>query len=150
MLPMLPNGLSDPYFYDIEESGMDAHEANRKQQRELGLLLIGAMLADKTLIPKVTVELDPHDAGDEQICTLLTAIKDGRGSDVWKGLARLGVERKDATSSVDAILAALKTATAKRAAIRMAAVMRLSAMTSDPGEWLRDTKEQIKEIEAKL
>jgi len=132
---------------------MDAKEMEsaRQEERELWLLVIGALLAgSKPVAAEVESRLDTSDAPCEKLVGLLASVKNGDREHAWKWLELLGVQKLEKRTCMQGIIAELKQRIAKRAVVRTAKSLQMSSLLDDPAAWLEYVESQLKLVRGKL
>ena len=129
----------------------DEERARRKNERELWLLLIGAMLTNKSFKSEVLAQLSAGDCPHEDLGGFFGGIQNEDAEQAWSWAKRLGAERVDEKTTIPkATLTALKESTLRRACQSAAKLVAASGQIESPAKFLELLKEQIKRVEAKL
>lgn len=122
----------------------------RQEERELWLVLAGAMLTgNKIVLQQVAESLDPKDAPDGLV-GLFDAIHRQDRDRVWEGLRKLGLRRDENTTCIGGVIKALAQVVAKRTCAKIARQLEMSSRIEPPEEWCEYAEKQVEILKSKL
>lgn len=134
---------------------MDALEykkIDRQRERELWLMLIGALLAgNKGINADVLASVDISDANGEELVALLASIKSENRNHVTDCLARFGVTGEvNGKTAIQRITATVKELVAKRACIRSAQALNMAQSLATPEMYVETLERELALIKSKM
>ena len=128
----------------------DVKESQRRKERELWLLLIGAGLTGNKGILGELSALEANDAKQDELIGLLAGLKSGDREQVWSWLERFGVQKSESGTCIQGVMAVLKAATLKRACVQTAQALNASSLMENPEAFVEFAETHLAKIKARL
>jgi hypothetical protein len=133
------------------DSNGDSSRHERQRERELWILLIGAMLVSKPIRTEALANLDANSCPFEELAGMLGGLAAEDADRVWSWAAKLGVEMTDDKLTVSkGALLAVKKRIARRACKTTASLLGASALLEQPEEFATLLEQQAKRIRSTL
>lgn len=129
---------------------MDDRSKQKKLERELWLLLIGAALSGSKNVLTEVQAVSLADAPDDDLTGFLSGILKGDKEQASGWLRRLGAERSEKETCVQAIVRVLRENGAKRACQKAAAAMNASSLIEKPTAFVEFVEQQLVLIKGRL
>lgn len=125
-------------------------QSRRKNERELWLILIGAMLASQKFKTDVLTELTAGDCPFDDLAGFLGALQRDDQETAWGWAQRFGALKDDKTTIIKATMVSLKESTVRRLCRNAAQLVSASGTIENPAQFVEMLKDQIRRVEAKL
>jgi hypothetical protein len=129
---------------------MDDRTKQRKLERELWLLLIGAALSGSKSVLAEVQSVNLADAPDDDLTGFLAGILRGDKEQASSWLKRLGAERSEKETCVQAIVRVLRESGARRACQKAAGSINAMSLIEKPAAFIEFVEQQLTLIKERL
>ncbi len=122
----------------------------RQEERELWLLLIGALLTGNKLVLDASADLEPRDAKDGAISGLLDSIRRHDKDRIWGCLQTMGIKRDDSMTCIEGIVEAIRDSVLRRECVQVANSLTMASLIERPEQWCEHMEKHVALIRARI